>query len=241
MEAGDIEIIDVRDDSGYPVRPLLGVTEIVIHHDGVRFGDDDVVSETVRVNATRNHHRSIGWPGIGYHYYIFPSGRVYYVGSIDTIRYHCGGLDDPSTPPVVSAHNEHSIGVCFAGNFNDGVPTSEALASCVSLILGFGAGFGLFVIVGHKEEADGLANATDYPGHTWYAWKPIITNSLIIEAEQNETEDLLVKKDTIIHALNVIWGVGDLLSQLDSSYSHQLKDAVNMIKWEWRKVGVNLP
>ncbi len=100
------------------------VDEIAIHQDAVAFEDVDrnfngttIDEERTRMQASYNWHTKYypassavrgqgwNWPGMGYHLYCFPSGRIYLVGDLGTIRAH------------VAYRNTRGIGVVGAGEF----------------------------------------------------------------------------------------------------------------------------
>ena len=58
-----------------------------------------------------------GWsaPGIGYWYLVFPSGRIYQVGSLETQR------------ASVSGENDHIVAVALVGNYTNQYPTDQAI------------------------------------------------------------------------------------------------------------------
>lgn len=68
---------------------------IVLHH---RAGDGDVLS-------IHNGHLKQGWSGIGYHFYVRKNGIIYRGRPIEKMGAHAEG------------HNNHTIGICFEGNF----------------------------------------------------------------------------------------------------------------------------
>lgn len=69
---------------------------IVLHHRG---GNGDAYS-------IHNLHLQNGWSGIGYHFYIRKDGSIYQGRPIECTGAHAQG------------HNNHSIGICFEGNFD---------------------------------------------------------------------------------------------------------------------------
>jgi hypothetical protein len=56
-----------------------------------------------------------GWPGIGYHYFIYDDGRIEQTQALQTIAYHAGGA------------NQSRIGICLAGDFTDQPPPDAQL------------------------------------------------------------------------------------------------------------------
>jgi hypothetical protein len=93
-----------------------------------------------------------GWPGIGYHYFITGEGVIQQTNELTTQSKHAGNYD-----PV-------AIGVCFAGDFTNAVPTQAQIEAGARLISWLLPQFGLTIAVvnGYKE----LVN-TQSPGLQW--------------------------------------------------------------------------
>lgn len=68
---------------------------IILHH---RAGDGDVMS-------IHKQHQTLGYAGIGYHFYVRKSGEIFKGRPIGSVGAHTAGA------------NHLSIGVCFEGNF----------------------------------------------------------------------------------------------------------------------------
>lgn len=98
----------------YATRASGAVTGVIVHHTA---GAGTVPWATI----ARQHVTSNGWPGIGYHFGIAPSGTVSLLNGIDVISYHAG------------AANADTIGICFAGNFETANPTDAALEAYEAL------------------------------------------------------------------------------------------------------------
>lgn len=73
-------------------------TTQVILHDSHTLPDQMNMAAWLRVNA-----RKLGLLDVGYHYVIFPDGKLLETRPHDTVGSHCSG------------HNEDSIGVCLIG------------------------------------------------------------------------------------------------------------------------------
>lgn len=71
------------------------IREIILHH---RAGNGDVES----IDA---YHKSIGWEGIGYHYYIRKNGDIF------------SGRPELMAGAHTKGHNIGTLGICFEGNF----------------------------------------------------------------------------------------------------------------------------
>jgi N-acetyl-anhydromuramyl-L-alanine amidase AmpD len=93
-----------------------------------------------------------GWPGIGYHYFITHDGLIQQTNELTTQSTHAGQYD-----PV-------AIGICFAGNFTNEVPTSAQIEAGAQLIAWLLPQFGLTLaaVSGYKELV-----VTQSPGLQW--------------------------------------------------------------------------
>lgn len=81
----------------YGSRSLDQIRYIVIHHSA---------SENQLPLDYANFHISKGWPGIGYHFVIHPTGKIWQTNDLGTVSYHVQGNNTPS------------IGICLSGNLN---------------------------------------------------------------------------------------------------------------------------
>ena len=69
---------------------------IILHHAGV---------STASAEAIHAYHKSLGWCGIGYNFYVRKNGSIYAGRPIDCIGAHTVG------------YNNKSVGICCEGNF----------------------------------------------------------------------------------------------------------------------------
>ena len=104
---------------------------IIIHH---------TENEELDVYKTNEYHKSLGWEGIGYNYFIeknghIISGRGMHVGA------HTKGL------------NDKSIGICLSGNFDVGYPTRKQMKSLYKLCRYFMKKYRIkkYNVLGHRE------------------------------------------------------------------------------------------
>lgn len=115
-----VPIVDVvkqlpkHPSKSYSKRSLDKINGIVVHH--------SASSGQSAVDYARYHVSSRGWPGIGYHFVLYPDGRIEQTNYLDTVSYHTAGT------------NSSKIGICLSGNFQEGKPTTEQLASLKKLI-----------------------------------------------------------------------------------------------------------
>jgi hypothetical protein len=98
----------------YPTRERSKINSVVLHHSAV----------TASVGAARIAQYQVtkqGWPGVGFHYFIYDDGRIEQTQPLEIISKHAGGA------------NETSIGICLAGNFTDQPPTEAQFLSASQL------------------------------------------------------------------------------------------------------------
>ena len=135
----------------YENRP--GTDVIVIHHTGFPGADKDSAADAIH----KYHQEANGWAGIGYHYLIRKDGMI----------------EQGRRPPTVGAHvwqhNQNSVGVCLAGNFDLGRPTAAQMDAVKELVAWLCVKYGLDplkkgVIVGHRD----LNDDTACPGDALY-------------------------------------------------------------------------
>jgi hypothetical protein len=130
-----------------PAPPTL----IVIHH-------SDTPIDTTPEAIANYHIYTKHWPGIGYHFLVYSTGRINQVNDIMTLSYHAG--DDSDSP--LNA-NWYSIGVCLVGDFSTKPPPLPQLAATRDLIAYLNLPF-----IPHKEAYN---TVTKCPGDTWEQWR----------------------------------------------------------------------
>jgi len=95
---------------------------IIVHHTGGT--DKDPLADTSNHTAAQVdfYHKSKGWDGIGYNWFIEKDGR--------TVK----GRDEAKTGAHTIGYNEKSIGICLAGNFDKTLPTAPQVESLAKLL-----------------------------------------------------------------------------------------------------------
>lgn len=88
-------IIEPAHKWAYALTPRKATTHLVLHH----------AAGNGPVEAIHNYHRSRGWAGIAYHYYVRKDGKIY------------RGRPENMTGGHTTNWNWCSIGICFEGNF----------------------------------------------------------------------------------------------------------------------------
>jgi N-acetyl-anhydromuramyl-L-alanine amidase AmpD len=92
----------------YPTRELTDIDQIVIHH--------TATSPTVTPQRLAEYQvKSLGKPGIVYHFVVAADGAIYQTNRLETVSDHA------------YSHNQESVGVCFPGNFTNAIPPAAQL------------------------------------------------------------------------------------------------------------------
>ena len=105
-----IDELPIHVTDRYPTRERSQIDKVVLHHSGV----------SASVGAARIAKYQVekkGWPGIGFHYFIYDDGRIEQTQPLDINSKHAGGV------------NATSVGICLAGNFTDQPPSEAQLLS----------------------------------------------------------------------------------------------------------------
>ena len=129
----------------FGARPLNQIQQVIIHHTAIppQIGADRIANYGVD---------SKGWIGFRYHFFITGDGLIQQTNELTTLSDHAG------------PYSSTSVGVGFAGNFNDNIPTPAQLDAgsqlCAWLLRQFN--LSMQAIIGYKE----LIN-TQSPGLLW--------------------------------------------------------------------------
>jgi N-acetyl-anhydromuramyl-L-alanine amidase AmpD len=107
----------------------------------------------------RFHVDRVGWPGIGYHFYLDDQGQVFKTNELTAVSHHVGPWDAVS------------IGICLGGNFQQEPPAPAQIESAAQLTawLLHELDLPLDAIRGKNEFVD-----ADSPGRQWLSgarWK----------------------------------------------------------------------
>lgn len=143
----------------YAVRDVGTVQYLVINHSAV---PPTVTAEQV----AQFHVKNMGWPGIGYHFYIDDKGTIFKTNHLSTISYHAGNYDSVS------------VGICVAGNFTKTIPTQAQIKSTAHLAAWLLDELNLPIdaVRGKKEFID-----TQSPGVQWLdgqKWKNLLIEEI---------------------------------------------------------------
>lgn len=90
---------------------------IIIHHEC-----PPVIVKGDRFKIVDEYHKSLGWDGIGYNWFIEKSGELK------------EGRKETVTGAHTIGHNADSIGICLAGNFDLEMPTDAQVETLKKLV-----------------------------------------------------------------------------------------------------------
>jgi hypothetical protein len=139
----------------YSLREMGSVRYLVISHTAV---SPMVTAERI----AQFHVEHLQWPGIGYHFYIDGTGRIFQTNELTTISHHVGDRD-----PI-------GLSICIGGNFTDEIPSPAQLVSGAHLSAWLLQELALSIeaVKGKQEFVD-----TQSPGYQWLAgkrWKDLL-------------------------------------------------------------------
>lgn len=140
---------------------------IILHNSGV--------SVLQSVEVIHNYHKnSLGWAGIGYHFYVRKDGSVYRGRPEDTVGAHAYGS------------NSDSIGICFEGNFDEETMPEAQKRAGIELIAYLKEKYGISLVQGHRDVCNTSCPGKNFPFEE-------ITKGQTIE-EKKEEEEFEVKR-----------------------------------------------
>jgi N-acetyl-anhydromuramyl-L-alanine amidase AmpD len=163
-EEGPIQVPAIKDladalpkhsDRKYKTREISDIRYLVVHH--------SAVPPSVTPQRIADYHvKTRGWPGIGYHLVVDDDSTIYQTNHLQTVSYHAGNA------------NPIGVGICFNGNFTNGVPPAAQLQAGAHLIAWLMQELDLpwDAVKGHKDLMD-----TACPGEQWLKgkqWKQML-------------------------------------------------------------------
>lgn len=193
---GTMPVYDVRElyPSGYARRPLSAITNIGVHHSATPTLEPggSISNELAALTAIDSYHRSQGWPGIAYPLAVMPSGRAYWTGDWDTIRYLVGGSGNIAT-----------LGVLLHGDFTHAPPVARQLVAARRLIENcrYQLGNASLPVFGHNALA---SEPTACPGATADRWLPMLA-AVQPETPSEPLEPPMPALDAVRVQLDVLW------------------------------------
>jgi|GEM_PF-5724345 len=126
----------------YGKRSLVSIKQIVVHHSA-----DNGTPESI----ARYHVNGNKWPGIGYHFIIDNTGKIFQTNDMDTVSYN------------VANQNTKTLGICLIGNFDIQQPVEAQIESLKWLIGAVRGVVGQLPIFGHRDKGQ-----TACPGNNLY-------------------------------------------------------------------------
>ena len=145
-----IQIIDKKLQFNSNYSNMGNVEGIVLHHSGTKVLQS--------VETIHNYHKSKGWAGIGYHYYVRKDGTIYKGRPENMAGAHCPGA------------NSKSIGICAEGDFNTETMSEIQIQAIRELIADIKARRNIKYVKGHRDII-----ATSCPGKN-YPFNEVVSN-----------------------------------------------------------------
>lgn len=166
---------------------MNNIKYIIIHHTG---GSDsnhllDTSNQTFKI--VDDYHKSLGWKGIGYHYFIEKTGKL------------TQGRKDNEEGAHTKGKNIESLGICLAGNFDVTLPTKEQIDTLTTLLRAKIDQYGVKLknVVPHRT----FANKTCFGSKLSDDWARNLVNGdqveIIIKVNKSD-------KERFLNILNII-------------------------------------
>ena len=115
---------------------------VILHHTALpepALMDGHTAAEASYMRRIEGLHLDRGWAGVGYHFVIMPSGRIFEGRPIWAIGAHAKG------------HNRDAAGIAFAGNLDEERPQPAALASLEAIRRRLWPGARPIDLVAHRD------------------------------------------------------------------------------------------
>lgn len=135
-----IDIIDAGLEFGALTKRTV-TDRIILHH----------AAGNGSVESVHNYHESLGWSGIGYHYYVRKDGSIYRGRPEEMVGGHTSG------------YNYCSIGVCAEGNFETDVMSDAQREAIRALVLDIRTRYPDTQTIRHKDVAATACPGKNYP------------------------------------------------------------------------------
>lgn len=115
---------------------------IIVHHTGGTNPNPEADTSHHTAKMVEDYHLSLGWDGIGYHWFIEKNGDIW------------KGRPEKRNGAHTINMNTKSVGVCLAGNFDVTLPTKEQESSLVWLVNQIKSRYSIKEIVPHRKYAN---------------------------------------------------------------------------------------
>ena len=161
---------------------------LIVHHTGGTDADPLADTSHHTLEVVDEWHKSLGWDGIGYHYFIEKNG---------TLR---TGRPENITGAHTKGYNSKSIGICLAGNFDLTLPTTEQTNTLKELLKTLQKRY--------KISSDKIFPHREFAEKTCYGNKLSDTWARDLVAEDNDKEifeDLIKAIEQLIERLKKLY------------------------------------
>lgn len=125
-----------------PFTPRSKTDTIVLHH---------AAAKSCTVEDVHRWHLNNGWLGIGYHYFVSKLGGVYRGRPEDAMGAHSSG------------HNDHTIGICAEGDFEQETMPDVQKRAIIELVRWIVSRYPNIAIKKHKDLNATLCPGKNYP------------------------------------------------------------------------------
>lgn len=116
--------------------------KIIIHHSARKEWSPEGINE---------YHKSKGWKGIGYNFYIRKDGTIY------------TGRPENAEGAHTRGENSSSIGICLEGNFEDEEVTEKQIDSLLNLAVYISLKYDIYKIMGHRDVYETMCPGKNFP------------------------------------------------------------------------------
>ncbi|MDV4150611.1 peptidoglycan recognition family protein [Clostridium sp. AL.422] len=137
-----LEIVDIDYKWNGDLIKNNNPNKIIIHHSAREEWSPEEVDK---------YHKSKGWKGIGYNFYIRKDGTIY------------SGRPEDSEGAHTIGENSSSIGICLEGNFEKEEATTMQIDSLKNLSIYLSLKYDVYKIIGHKDVYDTLCPGKNFP------------------------------------------------------------------------------
>lgn len=141
--------------------------KIILHHTGKNKTIQDIINLHVKKNR---------WSGIGYHFLISRTGKIYSSRSLSRAGAH------------TYLYNKNSIGIALLGNYDEETPTEKQLEQLKLLTKTLTENFPIKTILGHNQAIYKLLKEK--------YWKSNLEDKNILEIQTKLSYDLFQQKIT---------------------------------------------
>ena len=174
-----IDIIDAGLEFGALTKRTV-TDRIILHH----------AAGNGSVESVHNYHKSLGWSGIGYHYYVRKDGSIYRGRPEEMVGGHTSG------------YNYCSIGVCAEGNFETESMSDAQREAIRALVLDIRTRYPDTQTIRHKDVAATACPGKNYPFDYIAAADPDPEDTPVEPTLDWETEKALARDWAMIKGIS---------------------------------------